>query len=194
MSLYVLKSKTSSLILSLHLSWHHTICLHNLLHYMFYRAIRRLLAIPFLPAEHTFPTFQHLQQKVQWNESVARLHEYVENTWFQSAFPPEVWSVYGRAIRPTIWWKGGITVSIRVPEDPTSVSTCWSGYSTRKPNWHDSTRNWLLKERSHRNRRKSIGKSLVASPQHGKSTHKETAPLRNCSRKSLTCTHLESRH
>ena len=77
--------------------------MHNIYYNMIYiihRAIRKLLAIPFLSAEHMGEAFQILKEKVQLNAPMAELCAYIEKNWFQSAiFQPKSWSVYGRAIR-----------------------------------------------------------------------------------------------
>ena len=61
--------------------------------------IRRLLALPFLPAQEIQSMFYHLQGK----GTTARLREltdYIEVTWITSRlWPVEVWCVYGQAVR-----------------------------------------------------------------------------------------------
>ena len=65
-----------------------------------FRAIRKLLAIPFLPAEQMYEAFLVQKSKVQKNASMSMLCAYIEKNWFRcETFRPEVWSVYGRAIR-----------------------------------------------------------------------------------------------
>ena len=53
-----------------------------------YKFIRKLMALPFLPAEHIVPSFEHLEQTVS-APSLLELCTYIHDTWLTSS----VWSV-----------------------------------------------------------------------------------------------------
>jgi len=63
-----------------------------------HRFIRKILALPFLPAVHIAPSFAVLQG--QASAEMQPLTSYVENTWVTSTvWPPTSWSVYGQCVR-----------------------------------------------------------------------------------------------
>ena len=60
---------------------------------------RKLLALPFLPAEHIAPAFDRLESRNE-NESLAALFTYIGDTWMRSSvWPPHRWTVYQDAVR-----------------------------------------------------------------------------------------------
>ncbi|XP_053390676.1 uncharacterized protein LOC123565429 [Mercenaria mercenaria] len=59
--------------------------------------IRKILALPLIPAEHAAPAFEHIQRK--GTPPLQPLLEYVQSTWFNGFWSPEEWSVYGQSIR-----------------------------------------------------------------------------------------------
>ena len=61
--------------------------------------IKRLVALPFLPAQHIPAAFNHLAQDAG-SEPLCRLVEYVRYTWLDSTIrPPAAWSVFSLNIR-----------------------------------------------------------------------------------------------
>ena len=64
---------------------------------------RKLLALPFLPAEHVEPTFQKLQSRATPVPlSLKELCSYISTTWLSGFWTPVDWSVFGRSIRTNI--------------------------------------------------------------------------------------------
>ena len=63
--------------------------------------IRKLLAIPFLPARDIQRAFQKLKEKVDDNsEPLRELFRYVQDQWMDSTiWSPEEWSVYRQTVR-----------------------------------------------------------------------------------------------
>ncbi len=64
------------------------------------RYLRRLLALPFLPATETPGTFNDLANSYALTPALQALMEYIERTWLQNAmWPIETWCLYGREHR-----------------------------------------------------------------------------------------------
>ena len=64
-----------------------------------YTLIRRVMALPFLPAEEILPVFERLQRKAN-TVPLLQFFEYVEGTWIRgNIWPPATWSAYLQAIR-----------------------------------------------------------------------------------------------
>ena len=64
-----------------------------------YRLIRKLMAMPFLPAGEIPAAFAKLRLRASTN-GMKRLVSYTGLMWIESTtFPPKDWSVYGQAIR-----------------------------------------------------------------------------------------------
>ena len=64
-----------------------------------YKFIRKVFALPFLPAEHIEPTFRNLREKAD-GEQVTALMRYVEDTWLSSTvWEIKSWCVFGQTIR-----------------------------------------------------------------------------------------------
>jgi len=64
-----------------------------------FRLIRKLMAMPFLPAGEIPAAFAKLRLRASTN-GVKRLVSYIGSTWIDSTtFLPKDWSVYGQAIR-----------------------------------------------------------------------------------------------
>ena len=64
-----------------------------------YKYIRKLMALPFLPAARILPEFQRLKDGAR-TASLEALVQYVENNWISSTvWPPAAWSVYMLPIR-----------------------------------------------------------------------------------------------
>jgi len=61
--------------------------------------IRKLLCLPFLPAEHIEPMFEAMREN-NGTDQLTPLLEYVGRTWVTSQFwPVSCWSVYGQPVR-----------------------------------------------------------------------------------------------
>ncbi|KAH3793873.1 hypothetical protein DPMN_147396 [Dreissena polymorpha] len=61
--------------------------------------VRKVMSIPFLPAEHVEPAIMRLKEKTT-DERLADLLEYVDRTWLKSSvWGPENWSVFDRSVR-----------------------------------------------------------------------------------------------
>ncbi|XP_044164508.1 uncharacterized protein LOC114952152 isoform X2 [Acropora millepora] len=61
--------------------------------------LRKLMALPFLPAIEIPTTFEQLRLRAN-SDSLKALVAYIDSTWvYSSTFPPKDWSVYGQAIR-----------------------------------------------------------------------------------------------
>ena len=61
--------------------------------------LRKLVALPFLPAIEIPTTFEQLRLRAN-SDSLKALVAYIDSTWvYSSTFPPKDWSVYGQAIR-----------------------------------------------------------------------------------------------
>ena len=64
-----------------------------------YRYIKKLMALPFLPAPEIDPAFQRLRLQAT-TDALEELVQYISDTWISSTvFPPKDWSVFGQAIR-----------------------------------------------------------------------------------------------
>ena len=64
-----------------------------------YKFIRKVFALPFLPAEHIEPSFRNLREKAG-GEQVTALMRYVEDTWLSSTvWEIKSWCVFGQTIR-----------------------------------------------------------------------------------------------
>ncbi|KAK3731056.1 hypothetical protein QZH41_019214 [Actinostola sp. cb2023] len=64
-----------------------------------YEYLRKILALPFLPAEAIKPTWQQLKGNAN-TPALRDLVNYVNDTWIEgNTWPPSAWSVYGRSIR-----------------------------------------------------------------------------------------------
>ena len=65
----------------------------------YHRYMKKLMALPYLPAEHTEPAFHKLAEKAT-TEKLQELCDYIETTWLHSSiWPVESWSVFNRSIR-----------------------------------------------------------------------------------------------
>ena len=74
-----------------------------------YRYIKKLMALPFLPALEIDPAFQRLQLKAT-SHALKEFVEYNSETWICSTvspLPPKDWSVYGQALGPIMTSKDG---------------------------------------------------------------------------------------
>ena len=61
--------------------------------------IRKLLSLPYLPAEHIAPIFEKLQKKAV-TQPLQELTNYIASTWLGNPLWPSLsWSVFGRVIR-----------------------------------------------------------------------------------------------
>lgn len=61
--------------------------------------IKKLLALPYLPADHITPAFQHLLQSANSNQ-LQQLMTYLSNTWLHNAvWSIRQWSVYQQSVR-----------------------------------------------------------------------------------------------
>lgn len=61
--------------------------------------IRKLLSLPFIPAEHIEPTFDALRS-FNSSDNIEPLLDYVHTNWIQSSFwPIQCWCVYGQSVR-----------------------------------------------------------------------------------------------
>lgn len=61
--------------------------------------IKKLLALPYLPADHITPAFQHLLQSANSNQ-LQQLMTYLFNTWLHNAvWSIRQWSVYQQSVR-----------------------------------------------------------------------------------------------
>ena len=64
-----------------------------------YRYVRKLMALPFLPAEHISPAFELLKEQAT-TEKLKELVDYIDNTWIKSTvWPMESWSVFQQSVR-----------------------------------------------------------------------------------------------
>ena len=54
-----------------------------------YHYMRKLMALPFLPAEHIQQTFEDLRQQAANNERLRELTDYMQTTWMESS----IWSI-----------------------------------------------------------------------------------------------------
>ena len=62
--------------------------------------IRRLLAPPFLPAEHIPPMMTRLREEASHTDAYDGLLDYMQNTWIDSTlWTPDRWSVFYRTVR-----------------------------------------------------------------------------------------------
>ena len=65
-----------------------------------YKILRRLLVLPFLPAEHILPSFEHLEHQCRGNEKLVAVFEYIRDTWMASdIWSINSWSVFLQPIR-----------------------------------------------------------------------------------------------
>ncbi|KAI0220396.1 hypothetical protein LSAT2_028071 [Lamellibrachia satsuma] len=61
--------------------------------------VRKLMALPLLPAEHISPVFAVLERKAR-AEPLEALVAYIKETWITSRmWPPTSWSVFGQSVR-----------------------------------------------------------------------------------------------
>ena len=70
-------------------------------HSAVYKFIRRVLALPFLPAEHIAPAVYEMR-KLTTHTQLIQLLDYIEATWLLSSvwvWDVAAWSIFGRAIR-----------------------------------------------------------------------------------------------
>ena len=64
-----------------------------------YEYVRKMMALPFLPAEKIERRFNHLQRR-ETTEALKTFSQYVNDNWIISrTFPPATWSVYMEAVR-----------------------------------------------------------------------------------------------
>lgn len=64
-----------------------------------FKYIRRLMALPLLPAEHIQPVFSKLEKKAE-TDALKELVGYLSTTWIESTiWPPSHWSVFGQSVR-----------------------------------------------------------------------------------------------
>ena len=64
-----------------------------------YEYVRKMMALPFLPAEKIERRFSHLQWRAT-TEALKTFSQYVNDNWIISrTFPPATWSVYMEAVR-----------------------------------------------------------------------------------------------
>lgn len=64
-----------------------------------HKLIRKLLALPLLPAEHVTHAFEALRRKAG-DGKLQELFDYVEGNWIDgSVWTPQDWSVYGQSVR-----------------------------------------------------------------------------------------------
>ena len=62
--------------------------------------IRRLLALPFLHAEHIPPMMTRLREEASHTDTYDGLLDYMQNTWVDSTlWTPDRWSVFYRTVR-----------------------------------------------------------------------------------------------
>ncbi len=65
-----------------------------------HKLVRRLLALPLLPAAHIETVFNKLREKAVDNEQLQSLTTYMYKTWISSSvWPPANWSVFGQEVR-----------------------------------------------------------------------------------------------
>ncbi|KAL3875495.1 hypothetical protein ACJMK2_033441 [Sinanodonta woodiana] len=66
-----------------------------------YKLLRKVFALPLLPAEDIPPSFEELQRRVNSEAvNVQSFLRYVEDTWIHNdIWTVDSWSVYGRSIR-----------------------------------------------------------------------------------------------
>jgi hypothetical protein len=65
----------------------------------FFKFIRQLLALPFLPAAHIQPTFEVLSRRAN-TPSLQQLIDYMDRQWMQNPiFDTASWSIYGHTVR-----------------------------------------------------------------------------------------------
>ena len=64
-----------------------------------YKFVRKLFALPFLPAEHILPTFQKLREKAT-GDQIEALMDYVDETWLNSSvWAVQSWCMFGQTTR-----------------------------------------------------------------------------------------------
>ena len=67
--------------------------------YSTHRFIRKVLSLPFLPAEQITETFNTLKDTVD-TEKITKLMDYINNTWINgSTWKPASWTVYRQSVR-----------------------------------------------------------------------------------------------
>ena len=65
-----------------------------------HRYLRKVLSLPYVPAEHTEELFLRFYRKADGCQSLLKLLDYIRNTWiYSSIWPPRSWCVFGRSIR-----------------------------------------------------------------------------------------------
>ena len=63
------------------------------------KLLRKMLALPYLPAEHMEGAFRRLREQCT-TEALQQVATYMDSTWFQSTvWEPPSWSVFQRSIR-----------------------------------------------------------------------------------------------
>jgi len=75
--------------------------------------IRKILALPFLPADHIRPAFLHLMQTASTSQQLQQLMAYLSRTWFTSTvWSVRQWSVYQQTVRTNNDVEGMYTFSL----------------------------------------------------------------------------------
>ena len=91
--------------------------------------MRKLLALPLLPAEHIQPAFTGITSAGVADDAVDQRLTYVSSTWLENSLVGRE-PIRLRTARPhqqTTMWKDGIGASISGRAEPTFLSTCWCG-------------------------------------------------------------------
>ncbi|XP_066268880.1 uncharacterized protein [Branchiostoma lanceolatum] len=87
-----------------------------------HRWLRRLLALPYLPAACIPPAFEELRAKARGSRQLTELADYVDNTWLSgSLWTPRRWSVYGLSVRTTNdveGWHNRLNLKAKKPNLP----------------------------------------------------------------------------
>ena len=98
-----------------------------------YEYVRKMMALPFLPAEKIERRFSHLQRRAT-TEALKTFSQYVNDNWIISrTFPPATWSVYMEAVRTNNDLEGWPMPSTDERREELSCpSTYWFTSSTRK--------------------------------------------------------------
>ena len=64
-----------------------------------YKFIKKLLALPYLPADVIAASFDELVASVTLTDGLSQLVDYVRRQWIAGRFSPENWSVYMKTVR-----------------------------------------------------------------------------------------------
>jgi len=64
-----------------------------------HKFVKKLLALPYLPADAIAATFDELISTVQLTASLQQLVDYDQRQWIDGRFPPTNWSVYMKTVR-----------------------------------------------------------------------------------------------